>query len=474
MRYKIVQGDCVETMHRICGNESIDAVICDPPAGIGFMGKAWDKDKGGRRHWIAWMTDVASECLRVLRPGGHALVWALPRTSHWTATAWEDAGFDVRDCVYHHYGTGFPKGSNISKALDKAAGVSAFSDGYVPNNKNNTHGKGWGGGKKTKESTYVTDAGKQWAGWNVALKPATECWWLLRKPLSEKTVAKNILKHGVGGLNIGACRVKTGSVDSKAMERCNTPGSGRSKGRDPIQADSGHKGVDLAAKSLDTTQGRWPANLILSHHEDCECVGVKQATGSASGGDDMIVNDLENGYVKEDVEDWVCHKNCPIHILDMQSGVTKSTSRPRHIMARLVSVAKGAEYARITSGAADDIGGASRFFYCAKPSQRERHFGMPDGSKNIHPTVKSINLMQWLIRLITPPGGVLIDPFSGSGSTVLAAMLEGVDCIGCEKEEEYCEISKQRCKYAFEHLENLRNLVKKTKKVKTKKAVKSE
>ena len=163
---RILEGDCLEPLKTLEA-DSIDAVVTDPPAGISFMGSSWDGDKGGRRQWVSWMTQVFQETLRVLKPGGHALVWALPRTAHWTAWALEDAGFEVRDSLQHIFGTGWPKGRDLGR--DSA----------------------------------------EWNGWNTAMKPTHEVWWLCRKPLSEPTVAKNVLKWGTGAINVDACRVGT-------------------------------------------------------------------------------------------------------------------------------------------------------------------------------------------------------------------------------------------------------------------------
>jgi site-specific DNA-methyltransferase (adenine-specific) len=195
-------GDCLEVLRGLEPG-SIDAVVTDPPAGIGFMGQDWDHDKGGRAAWIAWMTDVARECLRVLKPGGHALVWALPRTSHWTATAWEDAGFEVRDRVAHVFGSGFPKSLDVSKAIDAAAGaereVVGVSDHIHSRGANTAYPKCPGETAAAAEQTAergncitapATPAARQWAGWGTALKPAVEDWWLLREPLAGTVAAK--------------------------------------------------------------------------------------------------------------------------------------------------------------------------------------------------------------------------------------------------------------------------------------------
>jgi len=486
MKYKVMHGDCIELMRSVCGDDSIDAIVTDPPAGIAFMGKDWDKDKGGRRQWIAWMTGVARECLRVLKPGGHALVWALPRTSHWTGTAWEDAGYEVRDCVYHAFGTGFPKSANISKHLDKAAGVArevvgsklgqpgySLAEGKGRNTLNSAvDGSLNNAAAECEVTAPATDDAKQWDGWGTALKPAMECWWLFRKPLSEKTVAANVLEHGTGAINIDKCRVGDGRVQSSA-------GKGA-----PFGAGKYPKGEGRQYQN----NGRWPANLILSHHEECERVGTKKVKAcgigskkgktaadkdgqsgpaygaeSRSSGTEMICYADADGM--ETIEEWRCHPDCPVRILDEQSGVTASGAMKREVGAYEGDSNTG--FLRGNSGPSNQHGGkggASRYFYQAKPAKKERNFGMPEGTKNVHPTVKSVSLMRYLIRLVTPPGGTVLDAFAGSGSTVLAAMLEDVNCLACEKEAESYETAKQRCDYAFEHLEELRDIVDKPKK----------
>ena len=209
-------GDCLE-MVPLIESDSLDSIVTDPPAGISFMGKEWDHNKGGRDEWIKWMSEVMIEAKRTLKPGGHALVWALPRTSHWTGMALENAGFEVRDCVYHIFGSGFPKSLDIGKAIDKQAGVEREILGKrkhptlkdtskVEEQANAAHGNNsW---KREWDITSAkTEEAKQWEGWGTALKPAVECWWLVRKPISENTIAQNVLKHSTGGLAINECRV---------------------------------------------------------------------------------------------------------------------------------------------------------------------------------------------------------------------------------------------------------------------------
>lgn len=376
----LINGDCLEILKDL-PDASVDSLVTDPPAGISFMGKAWDDDKGGRRQWIEWMTEVMREALRVLKPGAHGLVWALPRTSHWTATALEDAGFEVRDVVTHLFGTGFPKSMDISKAIDKAAGANRVQV-LVPTKPGNHKGQAGavalGASGMTDISEPVTDDAKEWQGWGTALKPASEHWILVRKPCSEKTVAANVLKWGVGGINIDKSRIElNGDYKCKANGR-------------PSQTGLGDNYDPTKANHADTV-GRFPANLVLDEE-------------AASA-------------------------------LDEQSGELQSGSRKQ-------GVRKGSGF----HGAAGDggpaivksSGGASRFFYVAKASKSDK------GADNNHPTVKSRALMTYLINLVTPPEGIVLDPFMGSGSTGVAARAAGFDFIGIEKDEGYYAIAENR------------------------------
>lgn len=425
----LYHGDCLEVLKTLPDN-CIDSLVTDPPAGISFMGKHWDDDKGGRKQWTAWMTEVMSECLRVMKPGAHGLVWAIPRTSHWTGAALEDAGFEVRDTILHCFGSGFPKSMDISKAIDKAAGAkretynrAAFGGSFSDDN-GTTYGQ-------AISNEPLTDAAKQWEGWGTALKPAAEMWWLIRKPCSEKTVAANVLKWGVGGLNIDGCRIEAGS-DLEELNRANKrPGDGA----------SGF--MTSKSREFKPASGRFPANLILSHNPDCE--------------DDQ------------------CSLGCAVALLDEQSGALKSGGYPPQGHQRKHNGIYGKPNLTGPVKIGSNEGGASRFFYCAKTSTSERNAGlagMPkriagamagnqksnggrtagDGvtpvkpvlSRNHHPTVKPQKLMRYLCRLITPPNGIVLDPFMGSGSTGLAAKSEGFKFIGIEKEKEYFDIAEKR------------------------------
>lgn len=424
----IMHGDCLSVL-RTLPDASVDAIVTDPPAGIAFMGKGWDRDKGGRDAWVAWLAEVMRECRRVIKPGGHALVWALPRTSHWTGTAIEDAGWEVRDCVYHVFGSGFPKSANIGKHLDRMAGAER------PIISSRLHKAGdMRGGSYAKGGNYAdivlhetapaTDAARQWDGWGTALKPAVEVWWLCRAPLSEPTVAANVLRWGTGALNVDACRVNPGE---------HVPGGG---------TFGGVFGNGKPANHLGHTAGRWPPHLLLSHSLFCTAE--------------------------------VCADGCPVAELGAQSGVSRS------IQGRTGGTGgKHGAYSELGRRERDsgygDTGTAARYFpqfrYVAKASRAERNRGceglpytapahfQDDGydfngtrnptrssplKGNSHPTVKPLALMRWLITLITPPGGIVLDPFAGSGTTLLAAQQLGMHWLGIEQEQEYVAIARAR------------------------------
>jgi len=475
--FRIINSDCIVAMREMADN-SVDAIVTDPPAGISFMGKNWDHDKGGRDSWIAWMSEVAKECLRVIRPGGHALVWAIPRTSHWTAMGWENAGWEVRDRIAHHFGQGFPKSMNVSIALDKSAGAERTVVG-----KKDVGPDMRGGNFENAEGRMManiteptTEAAKQWSGWGTALKPATEDWWLFRKPV-EGTVAANILKHGTGGLNIDGCRVETDDLKGKVYNNNNT----------------GWKCTSAPSTIHGNEQGRWPANLVLSHSEGCRCAGTKKVKGVAGGtapvggNYKLAENRTQQPYFNyadpdgtETVEAWECVEGCPIRLMDEQSGIssTKRTENPSNCSGNTWG---GTIQTNRSARGHTDSGGASRFFYCAKASKSDRDEGCEgmdemdkrtmndfgdqsqhrcsDGAnrtqgtgvskaRNHHPTVKPTALMRYLCRLVTPKGGVILDPFMGSGSTGKAANIEGFRFIGIEQDAEYCKIAEARIQYA--------------------------
>lgn len=374
-RLDLYHDDCLIVLETIPSN-SIDAVVTDPPAGIAFMGKAWD-DFGGRHGFVEFMTKVMRECLRVLKPGGHALVWALPRTAHWTTWAIEDAGFEIRDVVLHLFGQGFPKSLDVSKAIDAAVGASCDIVGYDATRARPN--------RQYRSGAIGNDA-KRWQGWGTALKPAAEHWILARKPFTG-TVAGNVLCYGTGALNIDGCRVPFQSDGDAASAKPQGRATSKIAGElaatpDVARAVTRH---EFVAKQHNA--GRWPANVTLD----------EEAAAT----------------------------------LDAQSGVLKSGR-----LSPVVRANRGGysgPFPEISTYSCEaSSGGASRFFYVAKAPKKDKTAG--GEVENKHPTVKNTELMRWLCRLITPPGGVVLDPFMGSGSTGIAAWREGFGFVGIEAE----------------------------------------
>ena len=377
------------------------------------MGKSWDSTG------IAYDVTVWQECLRVLKPGGHLLAFGGSRTYHRLAVAIEDAGFQIRDQIMWVYGSGFPKSLNISKAIDKAAGVEfnakpASGVGFMNNNDdgyNTTLNQLVQVGQSTAEA-------KEWDGWGTALKPAHEPIVMARKPL-EGTVANNVLTHGTGGINIDASRVETSDNFDNVKDRTDMTG----------KLTIHHEGGNLEALDKLKTLGRFPANFIHDGSDE-----VLELFPDSKGGAFPKKSNIPTG---------------------------------RHYEGGWGAVDNGV---RTEMG----DGSAARFFYCAKANKKDRNEGLDgfeakrdadrikdDGvggnnprnrsntSKlNHHPTVKPTDLMRYLVRLVTSPNGIVLDPFTGSGSTGKAAMLEGFSFIGIEQSAEYVEIAKARIGWA--------------------------
>ena len=389
MTYTLHQGDCLEIL-RTLPDASVDAVVCDPPYGLSFMGKRWDYDVPAVEVW--------AECLRVLKPGGHLLAFAGTRTQHRMAVRIEDAGFEIRDLIAWVYSQGFPKSLDVSKAIDAQAGaerevlrqyraaVQTGATGGLNGSKADKNGVTW-----ATITAPATEAAKQWQGWGTALKPALEPITVARKPL-DGTVAENVLAHGTGALNVDGCRVGTDGPSPSVQRRfAGAPEMARSMYRSETH---NHDGLRYEEQRPGEMLGRWPANLI---HD-----GSEEVVGLFPGN--------------------------------------------------------------------EDGGSAARFFYCAKASKADRDAGCegmeqaeamrygeqgqgpekqqtprkPTLQRNHHPTVKPTDLMRYLCRLVTPPGGVVLDPFTGSGSTGRGAILEGFRFVGIEREPEYVAIARAR------------------------------
>jgi len=403
-RVKLMQGDNLESLKKLPDN-CIDSVVSDPPYGLSFMGKKWDYDVPSVEFW--------KEVYRVLKPGGHVLSFGGTRTYHRMVVNIEDAGFEIRDQIMWIYGSGFPKSLNIGIAIDKQAGLIGHrAKAFVV--------AGQGKQKDKDTGLYLPNpdrkiepykAQNEYEGWGTALKPANEPICVARKPLSEKSVAENVLKWGTGGLNIDGCRVGTegGTMKIDINKDSNTLFGGGRHNSGGVQ---------------ELNEGRFPANLILDE-EAAQMLDEQSGISKPSKGRTAIKG------------------GSPIHHSTMRVDVEGHWP-------------------------ADNGGGASRFFYIPKVSRKERNMGLdgfedkvfnvvngghgledspnfaPKLYKNIHPTVKPVQLMAYLCRLVTPPNGIVLDPFMGSGSTGIAAQLEGFRFVGMEMDENYFKIAEAR------------------------------
>ena len=425
MNYQIFLGDSLEVLKSLPSN-SVDSLVTDPPAGIGLFGLAWDHNKGGRDQWISWLSSILKECNRVLKPGAHGFVWALPRTSHWTGMAIDSAGFQVKDIVTHVFGSGFPKSVAIHKAIDQVkytdtdlvyrvtTWIRSRRDELSLTNKDLDTVAGIRGGachwtvlppngqphiptqerwekletilgpapdwmmavirpsrqlgNPDSEMTVIADGSNNWKGWGTALKPASEHWILLQKPISEHNIVANIKKYGVGGLNIDSSRIP---VREKIPSTSNL--NFKDKG---FLWDNSKRSTDSIYQQHE--KGRYPANLLLTRANN---------------------------------------ESCPAIIMNQQSD-------------READVAEYFKNFKLELP----------FIYSKKAGRRDR------GPGNTHPTVKPLNLMRYFVSMVTPPNGTVLDPFMGSGSTGVASLFEKFQFIGIECNESYYQIADARLK----------------------------
>jgi len=399
MTFVVHHGDCREVMATLDA-ESVDAVVCDPPYGLSFMGKGWDHGVPGVEFW--------TEALRVAKPGAHLLAFGGTRTYHRLACAIEDAGWEIRDCVMWVYGSGFPKSHDVSKAIDKAAGAERGRSTVRSKSVSTCYAQDeWTrlNAGTVLDPEAITQEAAQWSGWGTALKPAWEPIIVARKPLIG-TVAENVLEHRTGGINVDGCRVASNdeiaAVTGKATLCGTRDGYDRPWNHDPAALAARQERANVAIEKANTL-GRWPANLI--HDGSEEVVGLFPQQHSGANPSRRGSQKFRNSF-----GEFQGNEECVSH--------------------------RGA-----------DSGSAARFFYCAKASKADR------SADNRHPTVKPTALMRYLCRLVTPPGGVVLDPFTGSGSTGKAAISEGFGFVGIEREAEYVEIARARIAAAVLPLE---------------------
>lgn len=424
MNYKSFHGDSLDVLKSIPSN-SIESLVTDPPAGIGLCNLAWDSNKGGRDEWIRWLTSIMHECHRTLKPGAHGFIWAIPRTSHWTATALEDAGFLVKDVVTHVFGSGFPKSIAIDKALRRVkytdtellyqvtAWIRYRRDELGLSNKDldRVTGVKGGGGHWTasppngqahiptqerwerletllgappewmkdlirpaRDRGNDEDVSDTWKGWGTSLKPASEHWILVQKPMTEHNVVANIRRYQTGAIDIDSSRIPvkrkippTSYLDFKDGEFI---WDAKSRSRTGLYTQH--------------SKGRFPANFVISRSNEKDCPAV-------------LLNKQNKG--SSEVSDYF--KNFEVE---------------------------------------------SPFYYCKKPDEKERQ------SFNTHPTVKPLKLIRYLCKMITPLNGTVLDPFMGSGTTGVAALREELSFIGIEQDSNYHQISEKRLKEALHEL----------------------
>ena len=448
----LINGDCIKEMQALIDdNVQVDSIVTDPPYGIHFMGKNWDsfkmRKRGGRGETGAgmrmttheeninfqnWCNEWASLCLKLLKPGGYILAFSSARTYHHLACGVESAGFQVRDQIMWLYGSGFPKSLNIGKAIDNKSGATrkvvgqrkhpTLKDVTRINRQTSTqHHASNPIADEWDLTGPATPEAQEWEGWGTALKPAHEPIVMARKPV-EGTIADNVLKHGTGGINIDGCRI---SLEGEP------PPSGSAKR--VFKSNQYTKEKAYGDNKTTPESGRFPANVM---HDGSEEV-MKEFPTTKSGKDINPTTENVSGFFGQDMGYY----------------------------------SKESNYG--------DEGSAARFFYCPKVSRNERNTGLGvfeerihdtedctnlpsirtnsvntssgkqrkvNPTKNHHPTVKPLELMKYLCRLVTPKGGTVLDPFMGSGSTGMAAKDEGFEFIGIEKEKEYFEIAESRIK----------------------------
>ena len=393
-------GDCFDVLTEL-PDESVHAVVSDPPYGLAFMGRDWDDFEP--KEYQEWCERWARECLRVLKPGGHMLAFSGNRTHHRLFTGVEDAGFEIRDTLTWHYGSGFPKASDISKTIDKRADAEREVVGeYVAPDGKGRHGGRLEGdyesedygeykGNAIEQTAPATDAAKKWDGWKTGLKPSTEFVVMARKPYDGATV-DSVLEHGTGALNIGACRIESGERPNRVSMAEHSDGDTHQMG---TLGTSEANGV--------TTEGRYPSNLMF---DEVAAEQLDAEVGETTSG---------NGY-----EPW-SGEGVKGNALEGSADGTLNDQN---------------------SGGYDDHGGPSRYFYTSKATKAERTL---DGKiDNAHPTVKPGDLMQWLVKLVTAENQIVLDPFCGSGTTLRAAKDLNRRFIGIERQEKWADVARVR------------------------------
>ena len=414
----ILNGDCIEEMQKLIDDGvQVDSVVTDPPYELGFMGRSWDSTG------IAFQKETWELAYKLLKPGGHLLAFSASRNYHRMAVAIEDVGFEIRDQMMWLYGSGFPKSMNVGKAFDKKLGNERVKTGVMKTHSNKgmidseertAIGAGSFGQVVSEE---VTIGNSEWEGWGTALKPAHEPIVMARKPLSEKSIVDNVLKHGTGAINIDECRVE--GNDAKYPDtNPDFKDIGR-QSKEAIGIDKLSFGqTENAKRKKVVRKPRNESGVWTDGNSGMKAEGTQYADADPKGR--FPANVMHDGLDTE----WSRYFYCP--------KVSKA-ERNKGLDNFKIEKTKGGGGTSNNTWYEDDVNAASGKFGSEKAP-----------SKNIHPTVKPQKLMQYLCRMVTPKGGIILDMFMGSGSTGMAAKDEGFDFIGIEKEKEYFKIAEAR------------------------------
>jgi len=390
---EIITGDCLDELEQLDEN-SVEAIVTDPPYGLAFMGRSWDDFEP--KEYQEWCQKWAKKALKVLKPGGHMLAFSGNRTHHRLFTGVEDAGFEIRDTITWHYGSGFPKALDVSKAIDKQADAEREVVAENPSKRSDEAEARTGGKSQSGETVHApitepaTEAAQKWDGFKTALKPATEYVVVARKPF-DGTVAENIQEYETGALNIDGTRIETDGRPKREIE--DTDANSEIYGT-TIQETTGKA-------TGETTEGRYPSNVVFDATEaerldrEVGATAGQGVGGQAQNSGDNIDNDIYgDGYIRSAVGH-------------------------------------------------NDSGGPSRYFYTSKATRAERTL---DGRiDNAHPTVKPGDLMEWLVTLVTAEGQIVLDPFAGSGTTCRAAKDKGRRFVGIERQAKWADVARVRC-----------------------------
>jgi site-specific DNA-methyltransferase (adenine-specific) len=416
----LLVGDCREVMQTMADN-SVDAIVTDPPYELGFMGKSWDSTG------VAYDVTVWQECLRVLKPGGHLLAFGGSRTYHRLAVAIEDAGFQIRDQIMWVYGSGFPKSLNIGKAIDKASGAEReVVSTYETHDIRNAGLMDRKGSMTVEVTAPATAEAKEWEGWGTALKPAHEPIVMARKPL-DGTVANNVLTHGVGGINIDGSRIGN---QSRTYDLTMTSGN--------FQTTNGGKNQKSGTT---TVTGRFPANFIHDGSDEVLQLFPDSKGGAYPAKRGQAVNTaFASGQETEGGFRAMGDSGSAARFFYCAKASKKDRNEGLDQFEEKQTLGGGGLTAELKDDGSYETASAGGKFGSVKAKQT-----------NHHPTVKPTDLMRYLCRLVTPPNGTVLDPFLGSGSTGKAATLEGFNFIGIEQSAEYAEIANARINHAKEN-----------------------